>query len=82
MSPIKPVLNVAAQAHDQVKPALATVAAATSTTAQVAVITDVIQGWAAVITVVIGIPTAIMIMLYWGLKVRKAWAHRNDDTDI
>lgn len=66
----------------EVKPLLATAAAAASSASQVAIWMDVIKGWAALITVVIGVPTAIMIMVYWAVKAKKAWLHRNDDTSV
>lgn len=66
----------------QIKPAVATAGAAVTVAGEAAVWQNVIQGWAALITVVIGVPTALIILSYWLLRLRKAWKHRNDDTDI
>ena len=67
---------------NHVKPIMATGVAVISTGSQAAVMLDIIHGWAAVITVHIGVPTAALIFAYWIIKFRKAWKHRADDVDI
>lgn len=46
--------------------------------ANVQVWMDNVKGWAAVVTVVLGVPTAILILTYWALKVRKEWKETSD----
>lgn len=47
-----------------------TILAATAISSNAAVWMDYIKGWAAVATVVLGVPTSILILTYWFLKVR------------
>lgn len=56
-----------------IRTVFATITTVVTTGANVAVWRDLIQGWAAAITIVIGAPTALLILVYWYLKVRKAF---------
>lgn len=62
---------------DGLKPSLATVLAAGTAAANVAVWQDTIKGWASLITVIISVPTAIVILIYWLFKMRREWMDRN-----
>lgn len=59
------------------KPFYATLIGAVGLGGNAAVWMDVIKGWAALVTVVIGAPTAFFIMVYWALKLRREWKNRN-----
>lgn len=59
------------------KPTFATYIAALWTTAQVAVWRQVITDWAAVLTIILGVPTGAFILIYWALKARKEWVNRD-----
>ena len=63
----------------EVKPTIATFIGLIAGGSNAAVWLDAIKGWAAVITVILGAPTALMIMVYWVLKVRYEWKNRNKD---
>lgn len=64
------------------KPTMAALIGAAATGGNIAVWMDAIKGWAAFFTVVIGAPTALLILCYWAIKLRKAWKFRNQkDTD-
>lgn len=60
-----------------IKPVLAAAIGAAATGGNLAVWMDLIKGWAAFFTVVIGAPTALLILCYWIIKVSKAWKFRN-----
>jgi hypothetical protein len=62
------------------KPFYATVLGAVGLGGNAAVWMDMIKGGAALVTVVIGAPTAFFIMAYWALKVRREWRNRNAST--
>ena len=55
------------------KPTFATSLSGLWAIAEIGVWQDVIKGWAALITVVIGVPTAVFICAYWALKFFKEW---------
>ncbi len=64
------------------KPVLAAAVGAVATGGNLAVWMELIKGWAAFFTIVIGAPTAFLILCYWALKVHKAWKFRNQkDTE-
>lgn len=65
-----------------VKPVFATAVSGLPIAASASVWMDVIKGWAAFATVLLGVPTAILVIIYWGLKVRAAWRNRNQKGDI
>jgi len=62
---------------EALKPTFATYIAAAWTTAQVAVWKSVITDWAAILTIILGVPTGAFILAYWALKARKEWINRN-----
>jgi hypothetical protein len=43
----------------------------------VAVWQEAIKGWAAFVTVLISVPTAIVVLFYWLFKLRREWLDRN-----
>jgi len=60
-----------------VKPVFATAFSGLPIVASASVWMDAIRGWAAFATVLLGVPTAMLIIIYWGLKVRSSWINRN-----
>jgi len=65
---------------DSIKPTLATVVGLVAGGGNAAVWLDAIKGWAAVITIILGAPTALLILIYWVLKVRFEWRGRNNNS--
>lgn len=63
---------------DNMSPKFATFLASVNLFANVSVWMEAIKGWAAVFTVLLGVPTAILIMVYWALKVRAMWYNRSN----
>lgn len=62
----------------ELKPTLVATATGINIFANVQVFLDNVKGWSAVVTVVLGVPTAILILAYWVLKVRKEWRGMGD----
>ena len=62
-----------ARIFQDTKPTIMAAASAASVGANIAVWLDYIKGAAAVATAI----TAFLILLYWGIKVSKAWKFRN-----
>lgn len=60
-----------------VKPSLATLISGTVAVSNLAVWQDAIKGWAAFITVIVSVPTAFAILVYWLFKIRREWLDRN-----
>lgn len=60
-----------------IKPSLATLISGTVAASNLAVWQDAIKGWAAFITVIVSVPTAIAILVYWLFKIRREWLDRN-----
>ena len=60
-----------------VKPSLATLVSGTVAATNLAVWQEAIKGWAAFITVLVSVPTAIAILIYWLFKIRREWIDRN-----
>ena len=73
--PIHPIV-------DSIKPTMATVAGLIAGGGNAAVWLDAIKGWAAVLTVILGAPTAFLILIYWILKVRSEWKNRNNNSSV
>ena len=63
----------------EIQPTIATLLGLVAGGGNAAVWLDAIKGWAAVITVILGAPTAFLIMVYWVLKVRHEWRNRNKE---
>lgn len=61
----------------EIKPFAAGFLGMASAGGNLAVWMDLIKGWAAFATVIIGAPTALLILCYWAIKVGKAWKFRN-----
>ncbi len=59
-------LNIAA-----VKPAYATLFTSITLFADAAVWQNAIKGWAGTITILLGAPTALCLLIYWALKARE-----------
>ena len=55
------------------KPTIATALSGVNTVALLEVWRDSIQEWAAVFTLLLGVPTAVLILCYWGIKVKMLW---------
>lgn len=60
-----------------VKPVFATAISGLPIAASASVWMEVIKGWAAFATVLLGVPTAMLVIIYWALKVRTEWRNRN-----
>lgn len=60
-----------------VKPSLATLISGTVAASNLAVWQDAIKGWAAFITVIVSVPTALAILVYWLFKIRREWKDRD-----
>lgn len=73
--------HIAAQ-DMQMKPATLTVLGGVNIIAQMQVWMDNLKGWAALITVLIGVPTGILIFIYWALKVQQAFKDKKNATQI
>lgn len=65
----------------ETKPTFMTGLGVVSAGGNIAVWMDVIKGWAAFATVLIGVPTAILILCYWAIKTRNAWVNRSKRID-
>ncbi len=63
-------------------PALATFLGGVNILASVAVWTESVKGWAALITVILGVPTSICILLYWVLKLKHEWKDKKNRSDL
>jgi hypothetical protein len=55
------------------KPVVVTALSGVNTVALLEVWRDSIHEWAAVFTLLLGVPTAILILCYWGIKVKMLW---------
>ncbi len=64
---------------DSTKPTFATLAGVLAYGGNAAVWLDAIKGWAAVITVILGAPTALLVLIYWFMKVKREWKNRNKE---
>jgi len=64
-------------ATNAVRPSFAALLATVSTVGNVAVWQDVVRGWSSLIVVVLGVPTALAMLIYWLFKVRKEWLDRH-----
>lgn len=62
-----------------IKPSLATLASGAVAATNLAVWQETIKGWAAFVTVVVSVPTAIAILIYWLFKIRREWIDRNKE---
>ena len=60
-----------------IKPSLATLISGTVAATNLAVWQEAIKGWAAFITVLVSVPTALAILIYWLFKIRREWIDRN-----
>jgi hypothetical protein len=60
----------------ELKPSIASLISTLAIGGNAAVWFDAIKGWSAVLTVIIGAPTALLIMLYWAIKVKNEWDNR------
>jgi len=56
---------------DSIRPTYATIVTGVSVASQGAVWSDAIRGWASAVTVVVGVPTSILMLIYWVIKVRR-----------
>lgn len=62
---------------ESIRPMFVTLISALTISGNAAVWLDAIKGWAAVFTVALGAPTAVLVLVYWVLKVRYEWRNRN-----
>lgn len=60
-----------------IKPSIATLVSGTVAASNIAVWQEAIKGWAALITVIVSVPTAFAILIYWLFKIRREWLDRN-----
>ena len=60
-----------------IRPSLATVVTAMGAAGNLAVWQETIKGWAAFATVIISVPTAFAVLIYWLFKLRREWLDRN-----
>lgn len=61
-----------------VSPIMATIATVITTAANSAVWLNEMKDWAATITIIVGAPTAVLLLIYWFIKVADAiQAHRH-----
>jgi hypothetical protein len=63
---------------ESMRPSAATFLGATAFGSNALVLMDQIKGAAALITVVLGVPTAALILVYWGVKVYRQIRHGQD----
>lgn len=56
---------------------MATVVSGGVAATNLAVWQEAIKGWAAFITVIVSVPTAIAVLIYWLFKIRREWLDRN-----
>lgn len=63
------VHNLIAQFIDNVKPTVATAIGATAVGSNALVLMEQIKGIAAFATVILGVPTAALVLIYWAVKV-------------
>ena len=62
---------------NSIRPSLATVVTTAGAVGNLAVWQEAIKGWAAFATVLISVPTAIVVLVYWLFKLRREWLDRN-----
>lgn len=55
------------------RPSAASVATVVSAGSQAAVLAEIVRGWAALATVLLGVPTAALMLIYWFFKVKNEW---------
>lgn len=72
------VQNLLAQFIDNVKPTVATGIGATAVGSNAMVMMDQIKGVAAFATVILGVPTAALVLIYWAVKVWRLIRDRRD----
>jgi hypothetical protein len=65
------------ESYTDLNPKIAGTLGMVAGTANSLVWTDAIKGWAATATVLIGVPTAALMLVYWALKVRSEWKSSN-----
>ena len=63
---------------DNVKPTVATAIGATAVGSNALVLLEQIKGYAALVTVLLGVPTAALVLIYWAVKV---WRQIRDNRD-
>jgi hypothetical protein len=59
-----------------IKPTIATAFSGLNIIANASVWLDAVRGTAALITLVLSVPTAFFILLYWMIKARSEWVNR------
>lgn len=63
---------------DRASPMFATTLGATAVGSNVLVLLEQIKGYAAVATVLLGVPTAALVLVYWAVKV---WRQLRENRD-
>lgn len=56
-----------------IRPSIATIASSVTIAAPVSVWTQYIHGVAGLIVIILSVPTAFFILLYWAIKARSEW---------
>jgi len=67
------ITQTAMTVFDNVKPTMATLLGASAVGSNALVLMDQIRGIAAAVTVCLGVPTAILVLIYWAIKVWREW---------
>ena len=62
---------------ESLRPSLAAILTAAGTVGNVAVWQEAVKGWASLIVVLISVPTALAMLIYWLFKVRREWLDAN-----
>lgn len=61
------------QILESFKPTVVTTFGAMAVGSNTLVLMEHIKGIAATVTVALGVPTALLVLIYWALKVRREW---------
>ena len=70
--------DMTTQFVDRASPMFATTMGATAVGSNVLVLLEQIKGYAALVTVLLGVPTAALVLIYWAVKV---WRQIRENRD-
>lgn len=72
------IANITTQFVDRASPMFATTMGATAVGSNILVLLEQIKGYAALVTVLLGVPTAALVLIYWAVKV---WRQIRENRD-
>jgi len=72
-----PIVNTAV---DHIRPSFATLFSVATVGSQAAVWNGYIRDWAALITIILGVPTAALALIYWYIKVKHLLSNKDKES--